>query len=235
MSRGRSIHGCRVFQLLIRHALDAATVKHDFSETGYNVTEDKAMLLIRGLSKLWDRLDVGTDCLLDAVVSTIEHYGEINHMGVPSLRRIRRTNVDDWILDHLAPKIKTNLMWLLAVGTASILCKEHGTFVGDAFNIPAVLRGILRLSYSGRESGCYTYYAMSFDSMLCALLGRRDLALILVDVLLQAPLSWVHVFTKRFPDRLETLSSPTYAIDMHAFGMCRVHFCFVRLFMVGST
>lgn len=229
------LHGCRGFQRLIRHALDAATVKHDFSETGYNVSEDKAMLLIRGLGKLWGRLDVGTDCLLDAVVSTIEHYGEINHMGVPSLRRIRRTNVDDWILDHLTPKVKTNLMGLLVAGTASILRKEHGTFVGDAFNIPAVLRGMLRLSYFGRGCRCHAFYAMSFDSMLCALLGRRDLALILVDALLQAPLSWIHVFTKRFPDRLETLSSPTYAIDMHAFGMCRVPFCFVRLFMQGST
>ncbi|KAI0759636.1 hypothetical protein BC629DRAFT_1548334 [Irpex lacteus] len=107
-------------------------------------------------------------------------------------------------------------MGLIVHGAASILRREHGTYVGIEFNIPAVLRGILRLSYSGQGYLCRPHVEKAFHVVFSALLARQDLALVLVDALLQAPMSWLRAFTERFLEHSSTLSHPTYGIDMYA-------------------
>ncbi len=166
-------------------------------------------------------MDVGTGPLLDTVFITIRQYGGLDEEGSFILPHSRRQpNVDDWPLDHLPPRVACDLVGLLLVGTESILRQEHGTFADADMDLSTVLRAIIRLLYFGKASLVHYSQENSFDFILSALLSQRDLALVFVDALLQAPLDWLRVFIRRFPDRLAT-DQPTYGIRMHAFGMCR--------------
>lgn len=210
-------YGNMEMRMLIRMALEAAVTQDD-SANNFDFPEDRVRSLLSGLGKLWDHLEVGTNSLLKVIRTVITQYGEVDNVGASIITGADWSQVDNWPLDHLTPEVKCNLVGLLLNGTASILRQECGTFVPNDFDLATVLRATLRLAHSADQL-CDAVDANSFDYVLSALLSRQDLALVFIDALLQIPLSWIHVFTRRFPDRLATGPDPDYGIDMRAYGM----------------
>ncbi len=199
------------------HLLGSALLtRNDPRDQEHDIPENRAFLLLCGLSKLWQHLDSGTDSLLKTVFYATTECGDlgIDELSVHPLR------VDDWHLDHLSAGQKAGFMGLLLDGTAGILCKEPGTYTGMDFNLRLTLRAILRLSYSAGKYSFGPYGVTTFDFILNALLSDIDLTLSLVDALLQAPLSWVYMFNVRFLDRFDSSPDPVYGIDMRAYGSC---------------
>ncbi|KAI0790189.1 hypothetical protein BC629DRAFT_1512183 [Irpex lacteus] len=207
--------GTLIISHLIRSALH--TPAHS---RGHDTPEDRASWLLRGLGKLWQHLELGTESLLSIAHYAMTEYGDVSREEFHCHPML----VDGWYLNHLDARQKSDFTILLLNGTAGILHKERGTYNGSEFDLRLVLRAILRLSYS---TGKYNYAladATTFDFILNVLLSELDSALSLVDALLQAPLSWVYVFSVRFLDsgRFDSSPAPTYGIDIHAYGRCLV-------------
>ncbi|KAI0085969.1 hypothetical protein BDY19DRAFT_387991 [Irpex rosettiformis] len=218
--RGRNfgMHGFKAMSILIRQALNTPTVGFDPHDDGYEMSENKLRLLIRGLGRIWCHLDVGTGILLKIVRGTLA----VMHKEAPNRIESSSTQQEDyWSSNHIPPEVKCDFMGLIFKAVGSLFENENGiVYESRDFDIKSALESALRLSFhAGLTHLCDQEDSHAFDPILDAMLSRPEWTHDLVDVVLDVPFSWLHVFATRWAERIASRSSH-YAIDVYAIDWC---------------
>ena len=209
-----SAHGWHAMSMLIREALNTVD---DGEGQEYRRPEDKVGLLLQGLGRLWEHLEVGTGPLLRTVYHSIAAYVGIEKTDFCRVVLVNWEEVDDWALDRLSPQARSDFTSLLVHATASILRKGYRTYKDEDCDLHITFRAILRLSYAAGDWPCDISEGKAFDFILSVVLTEPDLTRVFIDTFLQAPFPWVYVLAVRFPDRLASLN-PIYGIDLDEIG-----------------